>query len=87
MFLNMGNPTVKTDKPIIGTWTVQTSIERYLLLVVAICVPLMLFVKPVALSLMAPKHGIDHEEQNLMDKATTEVFGKPLQVRMAKEEK
>jgi len=69
--------------PIVGTWALQTKIEQYLLLTVAICVPLMLFVKPIAYSLMAPKHGPEEEAQALMDKVSKEVTGKKFSVRVA----
>lgn len=55
MFLNFGQPTLPTDDPLFSSWAVQTAVERYLMLIVAIAVPLMLFVKPIALSMMAPK--------------------------------
>jgi V-type H+-transporting ATPase subunit a len=55
MFLNMGKPSTPTDAPIFDTWEKQTEIELTLLMVVAICVPAMLLVKPILLSLTASK--------------------------------
>jgi V-type H+-transporting ATPase subunit a len=55
MFLNLGQPTLPTDAPLFATWAEQTHIELTLLMIVAICVPAMLFVKPIVLSLTAPK--------------------------------
>lgn len=55
MFLNMGKPSLPTDAPIFDTWEEQTEIELTLLMVVAICVPAMLLVKPILLTLTAPK--------------------------------
>merc|ERR1712127_638529 len=55
MFLNLGQPTLPTDAPLFASWAEQTKIELTLLLIVACCVPAMLFVKPIVLSLTAPK--------------------------------
>lgn len=55
MFLNMGKPSLSTDEPIFETWAFQTEIELTLLLIVAICVPAMLLVKPILLTLTSSK--------------------------------
>jgi V-type H+-transporting ATPase subunit a len=55
MFLNGGKPTVESDLPIIGTWKEQTEIENILMYIVLICIPLMLFVKPVFVALGGKK--------------------------------
>lgn len=56
MFLNLGQPTLPTDAPLFNSWSEQTYIELTLLTIVAICVPAMLFVKPIVLSLTSKAH-------------------------------
>jgi len=77
MFLNGGNPTIPTDDPIIGTWQEQTKVENILLYIVLACIPLMLFVKPIAGALMAPKktHNAD-DDLLIIDKAVRDATGK-----------
>ena len=56
MSLNGGVNSTPGDLPIVGTADEQTSIENILMIIVLICVPIMLCVKPIVVSLTAPKH-------------------------------
>jgi len=47
MFLRGGVPSNETDRPLIGTVAEQTELMQLLVLIVLICVPLMLLVKPI----------------------------------------
>jgi hypothetical protein len=63
MFLNMGSPTTETDLPLFENWEEQTEIELTLLMIVGICIPAMLFVKPIILALTSghKKHDDKHD--------------------------
>jgi len=77
MFLNGGNPTNPSDDPIIGTWQEQTKIEVTLIEIVLVCIPLMLFVKPIFLACTKPKsHGEHSEQADILDKAAIDACGK-----------
>lgn len=66
MFLNMGSPTTETDLPLFDNWEEQTEIELTLLMIVGICIPAMLFVKPIILSLTGghKKHDVKEEKKD-----------------------
>ena len=77
MFLNMGQPTIPTDEPLIYDWQTQTKIETLLLYAVLICVPLMLFVKPIWIMMTAPKPDENpHLLTNPLDLALFKVLNK-----------
>ena len=62
MCLTSGKPTSDADGRALigGDWAYQTMVMQYLVLVVAICVPLMLFAKPIIVSLTSKNHDEDH---------------------------
>lgn len=62
MCLNMGKPSNAGDAPLLETWHEQTELQLTLLSLVALCVPIMLFVKPVWLAMVAPSH---HKEEHV----------------------
>jgi len=59
MCLNMGKPSSATDAPLLSNWDEQTALQLSLLSLVGICVPIMLFVKPIWLTLFSGGH--DHK--------------------------
>jgi len=75
MFLNMGKPTTLTDDPIFENWEIQTELELSLLSIVGICVPAMLLVKPIYLSLTSSKkHHHDDKKDKLQVKNKDDDF-------------
>ena len=75
MFLNMGKPTTLTDDPIFENWEIQTELELTLLSIVGICVPAMLLVKPIYLSLTSSKkHHHDDKKDKLQVKNKDDDF-------------
>ncbi len=59
MCLNLGKPSTVTDLPLLPNWNEQTELQLTLLALVGICVPIMLFVKPIWLAMTAGSHSKD----------------------------
>jgi hypothetical protein len=57
MCLNMGKPSTVTDLPLLPNWEEQTELQLTLLSLVGICVPIMLFVKPIWLAMTGSGHA------------------------------
>ena len=63
MFLNGAKPSIATDEPLFTNWEYQTKLELNLLIVIGICIPAMLLVKPFYILATTPKTKQHNETQ------------------------
>lgn len=66
MAMNGGKPADPNQLPLFGDQATQTSLMNILMLVVLICVPLMLCVKPCYINCTKPKAKVDHEDDEFV---------------------